>query len=418
MKKKFFLSTSLLMGLLISGATLTSCSNEVQDLKNGEQEALNSGIGLTLEVAQKGVTVTQGTYTFTNLSTGKKVQIPYGKSDVSLPQGKYDVVFEGEGERPKLRGDLSDLTIYGELRGITVAEDELNLALRAVANGKNAEKDFVIVELFLPSTQDARTGRQYNGGDQYVIIGNNTDKTLYADGLVLMESNFTNVLTFDYQPNIRPNALPVSAVMQIPGSGQEYPVKPGETIIICDNAINHKEVNSNSIDLSGAQFEWFIDRPNAIDRLKDIPTPGKVYLNEIYNATKTRWTLNKQGNKTYAIGRLPEGMDKEKFLAEQQYLYKFPIKENIWSKEMSTYKFNNEWIIDAVNVSPLTMLLWTVSPLDDGFTYIGEVRDISTNYGKSVIRESLMKGDRKVWVDDNDSQFDFLPSQKASLLAK
>ena len=47
--------------------------------------------------------------------------------------------------------------------------------------------------------------------------------------------------------------LPVAGIYQFPGSGKEYPIKPGEFKIVAATAINHHtEDKPNSVDLSGA----------------------------------------------------------------------------------------------------------------------------------------------------------------------
>ena len=60
------------------------------------------------------------------------------------------------------------------------------------------------------------------------------------------------------------NALTARAIIKIPGTGNTYPVQPGESIIIAEDAINHKEFNPLSIDLSKANFQYLKGR-NDID---------------------------------------------------------------------------------------------------------------------------------------------------------
>ena len=75
------------------------------------------------------------------------------------------------------------------------------------------------------------------------------DKVLYADGLIFMESQFQTTQKYQsVDPDIMDEAIAVGSVVAVPGSGTDYPVQPGESFILCDNAINHKEANPNSID--------------------------------------------------------------------------------------------------------------------------------------------------------------------------
>ena len=66
-----------------------------------------------------------------------------------------------------------------------------------------------------------------------------------------MESQFQTTQKYQsVDPDIMDEAIAVGSVVAVPGSGTDYPVQPGESFILCDNAINHKEANPNSIDLS------------------------------------------------------------------------------------------------------------------------------------------------------------------------
>lgn len=144
------------------------------------------------------------------------------------------------------------------------------------------------------------TNKQYNG-DQYIRIHNNSAETLYADGLIILESKFLTVTKWDYTPNIMDEAMTVQVIAMIPGTGKDYPVLPGESITICDNAMNHKEANPGSADLSNADFEWYTQSTSASN--PDVDNPDVPNLEMMYNYTKTIWVLAKQGNRSYAIGR-------------------------------------------------------------------------------------------------------------------
>ncbi len=79
---------------------------------------------------------------------------------------------------------------------------------------------------------------------------------MMKDGLCIAETALNSAQSLnEYTPDIRNSAVPVAAVYRIPGSGKEHPVKPGESIVLCDIGINHKNENPNSIDLSKANFE-------------------------------------------------------------------------------------------------------------------------------------------------------------------
>lgn len=408
MKKYSLIILNCLLAILVIG--IASCTKESVEIPN-LPEKNNEVVGLVLDIQNcPGANVTNGEYVFENVDTKETFSVPFGEDVSAIPDGNYDITFKGDGSVSTTRS-FTELVFYGESKNLRVENGILNYRFVVYANSVEATKDFLIAEIF-PSGTMGENGRQYNGGDQYFRIVNNSDHVLYADGLVIMESLFMGVFQRDYTPNIQDTHLAVQAVMRIPGDGTTYKVEPGQSIIICDNAVNHKIKNQNSMDLSNADFEWFIDRPDANPRFRDEKTEGKIALEEIYNMTMSLWILNKQGNKTYAIGRMPKDVTKESYLRDYQYIYKFPISETDWSRDLEGYKFPNDWIIDAVNLCPVNNFVWLVSPLDEGYTYVGKTRFISDHYDKAVIRK---KKDGK-YVDINNSEEDFDAAQKASLL--
>ena len=407
-----------LASMAVMAAGFTACSSDVE-VVGQEQTGSPGEKGLQLAfVEQQGLDVqlSEGAYKFTNKLTGEVFTVAYGGNVSDVPDGTYDVVFNGKGFVPSATrgGSGTEVVVYGGLDGVTVAEGRLDLALPVYANGVDATKNFLITEIF-PSGTKTADNKQYNGGDQYLVIGNNTKEALDISGLVIVESSFTNTTKQEYTPDILSEALPVSAVMMVPNDGKKRLVQPGETYTICDNAIDHTAVNPNSIDLSGAQMEWYMNRPAAPAAVKDKPTAGKESLTEIYNVTKTLWLLSKQGNRTYAIGRLPEGMTKEQYLKDYTYDYQYPIKGDTLSRVMHTYRFPNEWIIDAVNLAPKDKAVWHLSPLDQKYTYVGTTTAPTAHYDMAVIRVQDKFG---VWVDANNSEKDFKPAQKASYFTK
>ena len=115
--------------------------------------------------------------------------------------------------------------------------------------------DLIIAEIFFAGTLRP-SGNQYYG-DDYVKLYNNTNHVIYADGLTLFETKFTTTEKYDYTPNIMNEAVTVHALYTIPGSGTEHPVQPGEYMLLADTGIDHRQANSNSFDLSHADFEWY-----------------------------------------------------------------------------------------------------------------------------------------------------------------
>ncbi len=99
--------------------------------------------------------------------------------------------------------------------------------------------------------------------DQFWEVYNNSSETVYADGLCItcLGNNYASwdwSTIYEYDiPNPEKYVF-VKTVWQIPGTGNQYPIKPGESIVIAQWGTDHTAATlgtSNSINLSGADFE-------------------------------------------------------------------------------------------------------------------------------------------------------------------
>lgn len=325
-----------------------------------------------------------------------------------LKSGLYNLSFEA-----KAKLDGKERILKGYLENTTINKDtsiEFNVLPLPT------ERNFVIEEIFYTGSLYPNSKRGYLG-DQYFKITNNSDETLYADGLTIAESGFATNMYQDITPNRMTEEFAVQALYAVPGSGKDHPVLPGESIIICDKAINHKEVNPNSFDFSNADFEWFDESSNP--KIQDTDNPEVPNLDKIYSYTLTIWILNMQGNRAYAILRM--GKDKETFLAENQKEYSFiyDTGDSQINIKRKAYFVPNEWIIDAVNISTQDEHEWIVtdSSLDASYTYCGNDSNDPNRSGKSVRRKvAYQEADgRRVLQDTNNSKEDFIPTATPSV---
>ena len=346
--------------------------------------------------------------TFKNVNTGKQTTntMTGTTGKITLNEGLYNITVEG-----KMNYIVDEKTVEGQVKGY---KESVNLVGTTSANIKlflfNSKADFVIEEVYFAGSTTPE-GKQYLA-DQYIKIYNNSDSVLYADGLVILESAFKTSQKYDYTPDIMSRAMAVQCVYAIPGNGKDYPVQPGKSLLICDKAIDHREANSNSFDLSNADFEWYDDS----DKNPDIDNPQVTNLDKIYSYTKTTWSLHNQGLCAYAIARLQ--VDKNTFLTD--YTYKATYINVIGeSQDKNAYQVPNAWIIDAVNISNKAQYAWNVvdASLDMGFTYCGEVALDKNRYNKSVRRKvlSTTPDGRKILKDTNNSTEDFEAKATPSL---
>lgn len=363
-----------------------------------------AGINLLSPDNLMGVAIVNATVTVKETNTATVTTIQNVKSNsvpVSLAQGSYDISVEGEISYT-LDGATKNIKVKGlkQSQVIVGATTSVDVQLYIY----NDEANFVIKEIFYTGTVTPE-GKTYNG-DKYVIIHNNSDKVLYADGLAFAESDFLTTTKRVYTPDVMSEAFTTKTIIVVPGNGTEYPIQPGESFTIANNAINHLEGNTNSLDLRNAKFE--------VELLPSINVDNPQVPNTIN--VSAFLTMHNRGFKSYVLARLNKTPDE--FKAVQAYSYGYTNSAgNITTT--SSYKIKNTDILDAVNLSVQSVFEWTVtSPaLDMGWTYCGKVDSDATRYGKSVIRKvlSTTPDGRVIYKDTNNSTVDFIPESVPSL---
>ncbi|MBB4805691.1 hypothetical protein HNP38_000963 [Chryseobacterium defluvii] len=130
--------------------------------------------------------------------------------------------------------------------------------------------------------------------DQFIEIYNNSNEVMYADGLYIgqlygktntaVNNNYSQANgQFDWSKSIgmtigsaaNTDYVYADYVLRIPGTGTQYPIFPGQSIIIAQNGVNHKaplvdntgapvtvQNPSLTVDLSQADFEAYLGNFN------------------------------------------------------------------------------------------------------------------------------------------------------------
>jgi hypothetical protein len=99
--------------------------------------------------------------------------------------------------------------------------------------------------------------------DQFFEVYNNSETAVYADGLCI-GTLYTNLASANQPTWDKENAADYvyyQWLWQIPGTGTQYPIQPGESIIVAQWATNHQVEGKNPaspVNLSSAEFEGYI----------------------------------------------------------------------------------------------------------------------------------------------------------------
>lgn len=401
-----------IIALLAAFLALASCSKDEETLDASLR------INLQLPINLDNATLEYIEVTIVNIETMTSYSVDDFSLDgnsyvatVVVPEGRYNIAATGNISYA-IGSSRSVTTMKAEALGVEVTGKESTSSMVTLLfNNYNAEAGMVIEEIFFTSSTFIGTQRPYTD-DQYLILTNNSDHLIYADSLAIVESKFQSDMQWELTPDFMKSAITVSWIYLIPGNGTSVPVEAGESLIIALNAKNHTLINSNSIDLSGAQFEFYDVSPNT--EFFDEDNPAATNLVKWYSDLWSYTMLNNKGSKSYGLVRMHS--DYYSFIENNYYNYTYVVNAAWGTYESSGngYFIPNSWVIDWVNLAINNEWAWNVaSPsLDSGWTYCTETSSDKSRYGLSVIRK---RDDSGKLVDTNNSTNDFLPRQKPSL---
>ncbi|MCF7833601.1 MAG: DUF4876 domain-containing protein [Candidatus Marinimicrobia bacterium] len=116
--------------------------------------------------------------------------------------------------------------------------------------------------------------------DQFTEIYNNSTEVIYLDSLLIADVEFGF---------IDDSLLHAVHAYMFPGDGNDYPIQPGELIVIAQDAIDHSPNPVNSINLLNADFEYYVadkgdvNNPNVTDMIQIHHKYGIDFLYSVMN---------------------------------------------------------------------------------------------------------------------------------------
>jgi hypothetical protein len=333
-----------------------------------------------------------------NLSTGRETSVKAdvtGRAEIVLAEGNYSL-----SSAFSLKVDNVEYTFnanVSEFMLTTPSSAILNLILAKNSGG------FVIKEVYFSGSKTPEAKTYYD--DQFHEIYNNTNDTLYADGLCIgvLEQTSSNPNVWVNTDGTFMDLLPITFhVWIVPGTGKQHPVLPGKSIVIAQDGINHKsDPNGNSlspVNLGNADWETYVDVSG-----KDLDSPGVPNLTMMYTTSATMYDwLHSVFGAAVVIFRLPTAW--QTFVADAG---------NFKTKPGSTattkfFMIDKKYVIDGVEIVRVeTDKRYKRLPndLDAGYTYL----DGGTYCSKSVRRKAKMiVNNRVIYQDTNNSTNDFL----------
>lgn len=401
--KLHLLGRALAVSLLSApfGAAITSC---VDNSDTQEEDSIAVAFDNIWPEGMDPSGILSATLNLRELNTGATYTVnPMSSTLATLPLGVYDytgsvTVAESQGE---------SVTVEKTLRTVGSAIT-INVASRVVLTWfySNPGGSLVFSEIYAAGSPNATA----TGGlrDSYIRIYNNSDRTVYADGIGIAESAFVNSRTNAFEiltpANNRQVNFTAGTIWVIPGSGTDHPIAPGESIKIVDQAIDWSAQVAGALDHTDSDFEWHDDNR------QDTDNPQVADLDKWFCYSNTIWIMSNQCNRSYALVKFPEGMSAETYLAQYHGAYEYIHTTGAQMTNDRAYLIPNEWILDGVNLS--NDVVWVYGALgnsvDISYASISTVDKDPNRFGHVFRRkEAAEVAGVKVLQDTNDSRADF-----------
>lgn len=327
-----------------------------------------------------------------------------------------------------------DVTFSSEIKEIMVGRDVENHWDLSLVSGNSNPSGLVIKQIYYAGSH-ATLGASFR--DQFIEIFNNSNQVQYADSLYIAEAYGANNINalYAYQANskqydwsksygmpqnIKANADYVYAqtILRLPGKGRDYPIAPGESIVLAATATNHKapyegadgkviavQDPSLTVDLSNADFEAYYapyigtTRPLA----SDVDNPTVPNLEVVRRGNGADLIMSQVGQQSWFIFRA-DNMGEEKDWKG----FGLPYVDGRVNNANTYVQVSIELILDAVELQSSTSTQYPKrfsAQNDAGWIAV----DGGARSSNAVIRKTkeFVNG-RRVLQDSNNSKDDFV----------
>ena len=405
-----FTETSARSGqVVVKSATLSQTIAVVQSAPVAPAETSQNSFKALALGGTFEMTVPQG-YTYTVNSTADWIAVEPAAAGLKLTVAPHANASEGRSGQVEV--------LFGSS---VLAQATIEQSYRNVEPG-----ELLIEEVYF--TGSPIEGSTSPSMDQYIKLTNNSDRVVYADGVLFVTNFITGTITsvgayYEY-PELE-DGLAVNNMYAIPGKGDEHPLAPGESLILALAAIDYTasyqdgdnviEGNSNAIDLSRAHFEFYDEN----DIYPDTDNPDVENLDIWFKTSRTITSLHNRGFESYAIVIPPYDETAETIMTNHHWEGTYFFHFNEWNfdydlADEDVWVIPGEWVLDAVNCCTEDSFYQNPWPaaFDAGWTHAGDYDRDPARFGKSVRRKTDAAGKL---VDTNNSTNDFVPNCAPSL---
>lgn len=383
--KKYFSFALMALMMLGSAVMFTSCGDDDDKVKTYQLNVnLSLNDGLTLDnISNLKMVVTN------SLEQEQTIELADIATTMTVVGGQYNFVVSG-----KVKDEAA---AYATGTGSASVYADSNVTIQV---SKSLQGTLVWKTIY---TTGAKAGYLK---DSYFEIANNSDEVQYLDQVMMFYATSGQTAESSWQAAGFLDRYPMAqgSLVCFPGNGTDYPLQPGESVLIANDAANHKELSGSDAcpDLSNADWEIYLSKAtrNEVDyQTKDMVD---VYYSSFTIASFAQGLFN--GG--YVIAKCPEGMTPQQFVEDT----------NNFSTTPGTTSTNlillmpSKYIIDAVMMWDCrkTSFYGNFLPKDDASGILSS----PSNSGKCIRRKvSKIENGRVYYQDTNNSANDFLNNQ-------
>lgn len=392
MRKKF-LKNGVIAMMAVCGLAFVSCSEDNDEGMKSYKLTVSYSLPSDVEASN----VEELKLILGSTAKNDTLSLDANPKEIELPQGQYKVTVTGK------VADEAKAYLSGSTSVDLYANTPVTVNLQKVMQSSLIFK-----------TIHNSGSKQYYMHESYFEIVNNSDEVQYLDNLILTAPTGNQQTANAWQANGYEDlyACGQGSVVAFPGNGHDYPLQPGKSVLIANDATNHKlaygEDTSQAADyascpdLSNADWEIYLNY-NANDVDYAAPNLKTIFHNNKYMFA---FGLGVSG-RSYVLAKLPEGMTPEAYAAlESSVMY----EPGTSSTSMSYLVIPSKYVLDAVDIyDPETENHYpTFLPQDDATGVKG-----NPMYSAKCIRRKVTKieNGRPYYQDTNNSAADFLSDQ-------
>ncbi|MBQ7610962.1 MAG: DUF4876 domain-containing protein [Bacteroidales bacterium] len=192
----------------------------------------------------------------TNIGTEQALEFDWSTSSPNafrLVPGIYNVTVSAQGTT----GGKA-CNYIGSVAGIEIFDEKS--ASPAIPISVSISSALVFKEIHYNASMVTGSASARYLKDTFFEVYNNSDQVVYADGICLGDPLSDKVYDFsDKLEHADQYVFIGTYVWQIPGSGKDYPINPGESFVIAASGIDHSKT-ATTVDLSTAEFETICDK--------------------------------------------------------------------------------------------------------------------------------------------------------------